>query len=181
MLPVYDEGAKADMRRLTRKANQTQQRNERYVAELAAWIDASASEGITSAHLPARGGDDPKEAVYRRFPGGTLDDGDVGPGDTEDGMLLICTSSDDTISRIRAGEALSAVWLNATVDGMSLVPLSQAVEVDETRRELQTRLLGDLAFPQVLLRVGWPATADQHPAPTARRTLDEVREVRERR
>ena len=54
-------------------------------------------------------------------------------------MLLICTSSDDAISRIRAGEALSAVWLRATLDHLSVVPLSQAVEVEETQRGLRLR------------------------------------------
>jgi hypothetical protein len=93
-------------------------------------------------------------------------------------MLLVCTSSDDTISRIRAGEALSAVWLRATQDHLSLVPLSQAVEVDETRRELQTSILGDLAFPQILLRVGWPASSHSDLGPTPRRPLEDVLELR---
>ena len=89
----------------------------------------------------------------------------------------VCTSSDDAISRIRAGEALSAVWLRATLDHLAVVPLSQAVEVEETRRELQTRILGDLAFPQILLRVGWPATSAAELSPTPRRPLSEVLEV----
>ena len=116
--------------------------------------------------------------MYRRFPSGTLVEGESGPGEPGDGMLLVCTSSDDPISRIRAGEALSAVWLHATLDGLSLVPLSQAVEVDETRRELQTGILGDLAFPQILLRIGWPASSHSDLAPTPRRPIDEVLEVR---
>ena len=92
-------------------------------------------------------------------------------------MLLVCTSSDDAISRIRAGEALSAVWLRATLDHLSVVPLSQAVEVEETRRELQTRILGGLAFPQILVRVGWSAASAAELAPTPRRPLSEVLEV----
>lgn len=178
VLPVPGEVTKDHLRRLTRRADRVQQRNQRYVAELAAWMDDSRSEGIPVGHLPARAGEDPSEAVYRRFPGGTLVEGDSGPGEPGDGMLLVCTSSDDPISRIRAGEALSAVWLQATLDGLSLVPLSQAVEVDETRRELQTGILGDLAFPQILLRIGWPTSSHGDLAPTPRRPIDEVLEIR---
>lgn len=179
VMPVHGEMTTKDLLQLTRRADRLQQRNQRYVAELAAWTHAASPvEGIPAGSLPDRGGEDAEEAVYRRFPRGTLDDGDTGPGDPEAGMLLVCTSSDDAISRTRAGEALSAVWLRATMDHLSLVPLSQAVEVDETRRELQSRVLGDLAFPQILLRVGWPSASDTQPPPTARRPLDDVREPR---
>jgi hypothetical protein len=89
-------------------------------------------------------------------------------------VLIICTSSDDTISRVRAGEALSAVWLQATKENLSVTPLSQAVEVEETRRALQSGVLGDLAFPQILLRVGWLPLVRDALAPTPRRPLDEV-------
>jgi hypothetical protein len=177
VLPVPGEATKEQLRRLTRRADIVQRRNERYVAELAAWTDGSQAEGIPVGHRPVRRGADPDEAVHRRFPGGTLSEGDSGPGSAEDGMLLVCTSSDDAISRVRAGEALSAVWLRATLENVSLVPLSQAVEVEETRRELQTRILGDLAFPQILLRVGWPASSAAELAATPRRPLDEVLEV----
>jgi hypothetical protein len=177
VLPVPGEVTKEHLRRLTRRADRVQQRNQRYVAELAAWTDGSPSEGVPVGHRPKHTGADPDEAVHRRFPGGTLPDAESGPGAPEDGMLLVCTSSDDAISRIRAGEALSAVWLQATLDHLSLVPLSQAVEVEETRRELQTRILGDLAFPQILMRVGWPAASAAELAPTPRRPLAEVLEV----
>lgn len=178
VLPVPGEATREHLRRLTRRAELVQQRNQRYVAELAAWADASRVEGIPAGHRPVRREEDPDESAYRRFPGGTLVEGDSGPGEPGDGMLLVCTSSDDTISRIRAGEALSAVWLRATQDHLSLVPLSQAVEVDETRRELQTSILGDLAFPQILLRVGWPASSHSDLGPTPRRPLEDVLELR---
>ena len=89
-------------------------------------------------------------------------------------MLLVCTSSDDAISRIRAGEALSALWLAATRQGLSVVPFSQALEVEETRRLVQQDVLDDLAFAQVLLRVGrGPEPAGTLP-PTPRRPLEDV-------
>jgi hypothetical protein len=64
--------------------------------------------------------------------------------------------------------------LQATSENLSVTPLSQAVEVEETRRTLQNVVLGSLAFPQIVLRVGWlPLVRDELP-PTPRRPLDEV-------
>jgi nitroreductase len=175
VLPVSGELARARLHRLTQRADEVQRRNERYVAELAAWTGNSVAEGVPVSHVPSRVGAETADPVNRRFPGGALADPEVDPGPAQDGMLLVCTSSDDSISRVRAGEALSAVWLHATRDNLSVLPLSQAVEVDETRRELQVDVLGDLAFPQILLRVGWLPTARGSLEPTPRRPLDEVR------
>jgi hypothetical protein len=91
-----------------------------------------------------------------------------------DGMLLVCTSSNDPISQIRAGEAMSAVWLHATIEQLSVVPLSQALEVPETRREIQETVLGGLAHPQILLRVGWLPVARSKLPLSPRRRLEDV-------
>jgi nitroreductase len=178
VLPVLGEMSRKELLRLTRRAARMQQHNHRYVDELAAWTLAEpVASGVPAGNRPDRTHETRDEAVYRRFPSGALPDGDPGAGDPEVGMLLVCTSSDDPISRIRAGEALSAVWLHATRDHLSVVPLSQAVEVDATRRELQVGVLGDLAFPQILLRVGWPTLSEEPPPLTPRRPLEEVLEI----
>ena len=55
-----------------------------------------------------------------------------------------------------------------------MVPFSQALEVEETRRLVQQDVLDDLAFAQVLLRVGrGPEPAGTLP-PTPRRPLEDV-------
>jgi hypothetical protein len=174
VLPVEGEPAKHRLYSLTHRAAVIHGRNERYVEELAAWTVRNATEGVPPDLVPARDELGPADALHRRFANGTLPDPEVDPEPSEDGLLLVCTSSDDTISWVRAGEALSAVWLEATRQGMSLVPLSQAVEVHATRRELYSDVLGGLAFPQLLLRVGWlPLSRDELPA-TPRRPLAEV-------
>jgi nitroreductase len=186
VLPVLDESMRGHLEGLTSRADQVQRRNDSYVAELAAWTTSSPVQGVPSSLRPVRVPADVPEAVdadaadahLRRFPSGTLADPVLDPGPPADGMLLVCTSSDDTISRVRAGESLSAVWLHATREGLGLVPLSQAVEVEETRRVLHGDVLGDLAFPQVLLRVGWLPLSRPALPPTPRRPLDEVRTAR---
>jgi nitroreductase len=175
VLPVTAEETKHRLQELTRRAAVVQQRNPRYVDEVAACINASPTEGIPAGHIPERAEiAHAADALNRRFPHGTLEDPVVESEPSQDGMLIVCTSSDDTISRVRAGEALSAVWLAATADGLAVVPLSQALGVEQTRRELQVSVLGDLAFPQILMRVGWaPLNRDPLP-PTPRRPLRET-------
>jgi len=175
VLPVTSEAAKSRIYYLTRRAGAIQSRNPRYVEELAAWTHgASRVDGMQPEVIPARDELSPADSVNRRFANGTLPDPEVDAEPSEDGLLVVCTSSDDVISRLRAGEALSAVWLSATHDNMALVPLSQAIEVDETREEVQSDVLGGLAFPQLLLRVGWlPLSRNELPM-TGRRPLSEV-------
>ena len=109
-----------------------------------------------------------------RFPSGTLTDSDQEVEPVKPALMVICTSSDDTASRLRAGEALGAILLKGTADGFAMVPLSQAIEVDQTRRLLQEELLRDSACPQIVIQVGWqPVAAEQIP-PTPRRRVDDV-------
>jgi hypothetical protein len=75
--------------------------------------------------------------------------------DSSDGLVAICTAADDQLAWLKAGEALSALWLQATRDGLSIVPLSQAIEVDETRQALHEDVFDGMARPQILVRVGW--------------------------
>lgn len=75
-------------------------------------------------------------------------------------------AQDSPVDWLRAGEALSAAWLTATAAGVSLVPLSAAVEVGVTRRALR-RALGQLGQPYLVLRLGVPAAGDALP-PTPR-------------
>ena len=173
VFPVTSDSVKQQLHDLTHRANLIQSRNPRYIEELAASTLGTGTDGIGPAVIPERG--EPAAApLNRAFPNGILPNPPVEQEPAEEALLLICTCSDDTISRLRAGEALSAVWLHATHDNMALVPLSQAVEVDETRRTLQSGVLGDLAYPQLLLRLGWlPLRRDNLPH-TPRRPLSEV-------
>jgi hypothetical protein len=73
--------------------------------------------------------------------------------------MLLSTSSDDRLSRLRAGEALSAVLLEATRIGMVSRVESAVVDADATRQELERRLLHGTSSPQILVCVGWPGSA----------------------
>jgi hypothetical protein len=174
-LPVLEEEMKAQLERLTVRAGELQRRNPAYVREINSWTTYWADTGVPVAHIPRSSRMETASAGRLRFSNGVLDDPAADAGPPADGMLLITTSSDDTVSRVRAGEALSAVWLQATRANMSVVPLSQALEVGETRRVMQNDVLDDLAYAQLVLRVGWLPTGRRQLAPTPRRDVEDVR------
>ena len=78
------------------------------------------------------------------------------------------------MARLRAGEATSLVLLTATALGLSSCPVTEPLEIVETRKALQENIFGVSGYPQMLLRIGWaPVNADPLPS-TPRRSLAEV-------
>jgi nitroreductase len=66
---------------------------------------------------------------------------------------LLYGDGDDPAQWLRAGEALSALWLAATALGVAVLPLSDVVAVPGTRESLR-RLLKPLDHPHLALRLG---------------------------
>ena len=91
-----------------------------------------------------------------------------------DGLIVLSSSSDDAAAWLRAGEGLSALWLAATTRGVSVVPLSQVIEVPETRQALQHEVLGGSAHPLLLVRIGWQEIGRSQVPRTDRRPVDEL-------
>ena len=87
------------------------------------------------------------------------------------------TSSDDRLSQLRAGEAMSAVLLRATELELATCPLSQPLEVADTRETLRDVVLHGTLSPQLILRIGWPPAGGPAVPPTPRRPLTEIVEV----
>jgi nitroreductase len=94
----------------------------------------------------------------------------------EDNAVVVAlgTADDDDLSRLRAGEATSVVLLTATALGLASCPITEPLEIAETRDSIRADILGNDGYPQMLLRVGWgPVNSDPLPA-TPRRDLAEV-------
>ena len=74
----------------------------------------------------------------------------------EDNAVVVAlgTATDDLLARLRAGEATSMVLLTATALGLSSCPVTEPLEIAETRDEVRSDVFGDNEFPQMLLRVG---------------------------
>ncbi len=151
------------------RAHRVQQRNALVAAEAARWTDHGAYDGVPSAHVR----DAHVVPANSSFaPGGLEDEGcHVENGD---GLVIVYDSDDTPAAWLRAGESLSALWLRAAREGMSVVPLSQVVEVAETRDALQHQILGGMTVPLMLVRIGWQAISRSQLEPTRRRPLDDV-------
>ncbi|MGI5242268.1 nitroreductase [Dactylosporangium sp. CA-139066] len=82
-------------------------------------------------------------------------------------FALLYGHADEPEDWLRAGEALSAGWLTATAAGVSVLPLSAAVEVVATRQAVQI-MIGCVGYPYLLLRLGRAAMRPSGPrrAPT---------------
>ena len=75
------------------------------------------------------------------------------------------TRDDDDLARLRAGEATSLVLLTATALGLASRPITEPLEIPETRKAVRAEIFELNEFPQILLRVGWaPVNADALPS-----------------
>ena len=162
-------------------AAQRQEHIPGYPAELRAWTNryAAGRDGVPAGNLAATvsaggGGATP----LRRFTRGTLREAPQQPGhatacDASE-LLVITTPGDEPLDRLRAGEATSAVLLTATSLGLASTPLSQAVEIEACRDAVANHVLGVSDDPQLIIRIGWPATGAGALPATPRRPLHAV-------
>ncbi|HEU5455674.1 MAG TPA: hypothetical protein VFU85_08315 [Nocardioides sp.] len=144
-------------------------RNRRFLAEQKAWIDRADGEGIPAASLPELQPGQRRDRFHRA----PVDGSRVVSSDQ---LLAIATARDDVASWLDTGETLSALWLRATLGGLSVVPLTQVIEVAETRALLREQVFASTAYPQLLARIGWLPVARERQVPTARRRVAEVSE-----
>ncbi|MEV4238815.1 Acg family FMN-binding oxidoreductase [Nocardia sp. NPDC050408] len=89
-------------------------------------------------------------------------------------LLVISTSADNRLSRLRAGEAISAVLLTATNIGLATCLLTEPLELADLRRRVRHEVLDDIAQPQAILRVGWLPTSALSLPMTPRRSVADV-------
>ncbi|MCE5291194.1 MAG: nitroreductase family protein [Nocardiaceae bacterium] len=154
-------------------ASQVHAAQAEYVTELAIWSGRRvAADGVPARNATVPGSAEPG-VVARNFSAGTLADPvstDANPG----ALLIVGTTSDDPMSRIRAGEATSAALLTATSIGLATCPLTEPLEIANLRTIVRTDVLGDKGFPQMILRVGWAPIAAEPVPQTPRRSLAEV-------
>lgn len=163
------------------------------VPELAVAVDLAAdanffdpphrTELTAWTHRPAWTGDGvpPNTAVepsLRRVPARNfLPDGSPGllaGADHDEGATyaIIFGDTDRPIALLRGGEAMSALLLQATAEGVATAPISEAVEV-AWPRQLLTRLLSGIGEPYLIVRLGY-VESDEGIPPSPRRSPAEV-------
>lgn len=67
--------------------------------------------------------------------------------------LMLFGDGDEPADWLRAGEALSAAWIEATEQGLSVMPFSSVIEVPSTRESMRA-MLSFIGYPYIVLRLG---------------------------
>jgi nitroreductase len=165
---VDDAGARASLVAAFVEAADLQRRQPGYAEELDAWTHREGRDGIPPRNVPRP--PPPAVEVARDFDGRPRPAGQPEPEAAT--LLVLGTASDDPLSQLRAGEAMSAVLLQATRHRLGTCPLSQPLEIGETRNMLRDRVLGGTLSPQLVIRLGWPQTDPVSPMP--RRLTEEL-------
>jgi nitroreductase len=137
--------------------------------ELAYWTGRLDGLGVPAASLPAA---PPATTVPNRDFGRPGELPDAGHDEAASYGLLY-GGGDEPWWWLRAGEALSAVWLTAINHGVSVLPLSAVIEVTVTRAALR-RLVAGLGWPYLVLRLGSADPGHAGPAGTPRLAASQV-------
>jgi len=171
---VLPDEASDQLRDLMMLSSVLQQSSDAYLEELAAWTHSKGDDGIPGSSVVWNPGQSISGGAGTRFPSGRLLDHEPDGGRPRQSWILLTTSSDDTISRLRAGEALSAILILALLQGLSIVPYTQPIEVDTTRKGVEKALLRGPSNLQVILRVAVPPPEKPTVRQTRRRPVDDV-------
>ena len=149
--------------------------NHDYLAELTAWSGRYASvAGVPARNTPKS---DPTAKIPGRLFAGPALAMPSGSSPADDNAVVVAlgTRKDDRLAQLRAGEATSVVLLTATSMGLASCPVTEPLEIAETREMVRTEIFGSGSYPQMLLRVGWaPINADPLPATPRRELADFV-------
>ncbi len=171
LVPVDSAADRWLIARLVEHAAVAQALQPGVTAETAGWSGRhrGAADGVPAANVPLQ----PEATIaVRHFDGADLDPVQLSSwADDGSWLSVLATPVDDAAAQLQAGEALSAVLLEATVIGLASNAVTQPVEIEATRARIASAVLGGHREPQVLLRLGWaPPSAPRIP-PTGRRPV----------
>lgn len=157
------------------RAQRVEGMDEGWAEELAYWAGGTrrGGLGVPDQVIPSA---PPLTTVPGRDfgPTGTLP---IGPGHDREAVYAILYGDEDTgLAWLRAGEALSAVWLEAIERDLTVLPLSAAVEVAQTRHTLQ-QMVAHLGQPFLVLRIGVGDPEHAGPPHTPRLPAEQTVEI----
>ncbi|NMO89453.1 Acg family FMN-binding oxidoreductase [Actinomycetospora sp. TBRC 11914] len=148
-----------------------------YAAEMQHWTRryAGAHDGIPASSRPDTPAVAYGDVEMRWMPPGTLDRPRAGPGARDASqILLLAAPSADTVSLVRAGEALSAVLLEAEALGLAVTPFTAPFEEPAVEARIRHLGIGAHRIPVIALRVGRRLPGAATIPPTPRRPLHAV-------
>lgn len=161
---LSEEGMRQQAAKLIAEGDAIQWADRSWRRELAAWMHPRRKgDGLTVPGVVAP----IAQAVVRTF---DMGDG-VGAKDSELAekspvLAVVGTRGDSQVDWLKAGQALERLLLSACAASLQASYLNQPIQTASLRPKLQHEI-GATGFPQVLLRIGYPA--DELPAAPRRR------------
>ncbi|MFJ2667802.1 Acg family FMN-binding oxidoreductase [Nocardia fluminea] len=141
-----------------------------YLAELEQW---SGCHGVPARNAPAARSSG--ELPVRVFSETELSEYTDEPDSAH--WLVVCTPHDNRVSQLRAGQATSAILLQATHLGLATSLQSEPLGMLDLRDQIRTTVLQKCAYPHVMIRVGVMPPAAAPLESTPRRPVTEVSET----
>ncbi len=170
-----DEGL--DLAVAISQADRAERDDPAYTAEMSAWTGRGESsvDGVPSSAIPqlAAGQARHTDIPLRDFEVGVRGSQLITPGVDEHPLIaVIFTQDDNELERLRAGQSMMRLMIQAELDGAASCALSQSVDLISFRSRLRV-LMSWTGHPQMMLRLGQkPALS---PAPlTGRRPVSDM-------
>jgi hypothetical protein len=141
---------------LVSRAEQALLQTPGYSDELSRWVWHGTPDEERGDGLPQEAVDhgvDRAESLQGRQFDGPLPRPAEPPMPEHPTVVLLSTQADTPSDWVQAGQALSALLLTGTEQGVLAQPIGQVVDVPASRWALQ-KLLGTVGAPQMLLRLG---------------------------
>jgi len=158
-----DPGFKDKFRELVVSADQAEYSDVNYKSELGHWLGQGMMGPTGIQALLAQ-----MDVVFLDVgPRQTRNDADLVNSTPVLGFLI--TEENSKEAQVRSGQAFERLWLAATAMNLSVQPMSQVLEIPETKAKL-AELLPE-GYPQQAFRLGFEKSIPEH---TPRRPLEEV-------
>ncbi|ORW09002.1 Acg family FMN-binding oxidoreductase [Mycobacterium lacus] len=177
MLDILSDDARPLLVEASRLSEAIRRDDVTYQAELQWWTSSFAlAQGMPPSAL-ASDTERQRVDVGRDFPVRSHTDRRADIREDWSQILVLSTPEDTRADVLRCGEALSSALLECTMAGMATCTLTHLIESSESR-DIVRNLIGRRGEPQVLIRVGITPPMEELPAPTPRRPLRSVLEIR---
>jgi hypothetical protein len=177
VVDVVPDAARPQLAKASRLTEKLRRLDTSYQSELRWWTSPfELEQGVPRSALVSASEAD-RVDVARDFPPTGREERRPEVGYDHSKILVLSTRDDTRSEVLRCGEALSSVLLEATMARMATCTLTHMTEVTSSR-EIIRRLTGQIALPQLLIRVGRTPAKGQHFPATPRRPLTEVLEFR---
>ncbi len=176
-LDVLADDARPTLAEASRLTESSRRYDEYYHDELHWWTESFRPyQGVPPSALVS-GEERARVDINREFP--VTQHGDRRSDVLADAakVLVLSTPENTRADALNCGEALSTVLLECTMAGLATCTLTHITELAESRAVIQN-LIGSRAFPQVMIRVGTAPALEEAPAPTPRRPLSEIMQIR---